>query len=192
MQSQNPQKNPLEEDQRAENRLSLDKDRRATLDFQQNATSSESKDSLTSSFTDNDPLSARHTMTDRRKTSGETAFFNEAPLSASKSPVEKLKPEKPNVSKSFAPAASSKRLSEVSSADMSPISAALPRRDSRRASFETQINKINKEVSIVLYDYILHHSEIRSGFGAKPKGKVLVNNYMGTLLSCDSSLLMLF
>jgi len=49
----------------------------------------------------------------------------------------------------------------------------------RKGSFEADIRKGTKEGSNLVYDYILHRSEISSGFGAKQKGKPLISSYLG-------------
>ena len=51
----------------------------------------------------------------------------------------------------------------------------------RKGSFEVDIKKGSKEASHLVYDYILHRSEVGSAFASKQVGKPLINNYLGKI-----------
>ena len=59
------------------------------------------------------------------------------------------------------------------------LGADLTKRMPRNGSFDAEFKKVGKETSNALYDIILHRSEVGSGAGAKTKGKILINSYLG-------------
>ncbi len=63
--------------------------------------------------------------------------------------------------------------------ELSHLNADLTKRMPRNGSFDSEFKKVGKETSNVLYDIILHRTEVASGAGAKTKGKILINSYLG-------------
>jgi len=140
------------------------KDRAFTLDLRKSS-GSRDLDALVAQ------QEAQKTPVDKSKSASKASFQGDK--------TTPYKEDRGRAHKTFAPEFRSMIQSPGSLGDLTHLNADLTKRMPRNGSFDAEFKKIGKETSNVLYDIILHRTEVASGAGAKTKGKILINSYLG-------------